>query len=88
MWHKGFMGRRTDKSFRRHYTRCSSAPLDTEPKRGAPTRGERYADNYVTLWPGEAITIAAVYATSSLGGQPVYLRLQGYNVPEVSIPVP
>jgi exo-1,4-beta-D-glucosaminidase len=47
-----------------------------------------YTDNYATLWPGEAMTIVAVYATSDLGGQPVHLRIRGYNVPEFSIPVP
>jgi len=47
-----------------------------------------YTDNYVTLWPGQSMTITAKYATSDLGGQPAYLRVRGYNVPEFSIPIP
>lgn len=47
-----------------------------------------YTDNYVTLWPGESITITAKYATADLGGQAPYLHIRGYNVPEFSIPVP
>jgi exo-1,4-beta-D-glucosaminidase len=47
-----------------------------------------YTDNYVTLWPGESITITAKYATADLGGQSPYLRVRGYNVPTVNIAVP
>ncbi|MFL5803792.1 MAG: glycosyl hydrolase 2 galactose-binding domain-containing protein [Roseiflexaceae bacterium] len=47
-----------------------------------------YTDNYVTLWPGESITLTAKYASADLGGQPAYLRVRGYNVPTVSIAVP
>ena len=47
-----------------------------------------YTDNYVTLWPGESLTLTAKYATAVLGGQPAYLRVRGYNVPTVSIVVP
>jgi exo-1,4-beta-D-glucosaminidase len=47
-----------------------------------------YTDNYVSLWPGESISITANYATSDLGGQPAYLRVRGYNVPTFSIVVP
>ncbi len=47
-----------------------------------------YTENYVSLWPGESITITAQYATSDLGGQPPYVRIRGYNVPAFSIPVP
>jgi exo-1,4-beta-D-glucosaminidase len=47
-----------------------------------------YTDNYVTLWPGESVTLTAKYATANLGGQPAYLRVRGYNVPTASIVVP
>lgn len=47
-----------------------------------------YADNYVTLWPGESTTIVAKYATADLGGQPAFVRVRGYNVPEFSVAVP
>ena len=43
-----------------------------------------YTDNYITLWPGESTTIIAKYATANLGGQPAYVRVRGYNVPEFS----
>ena len=47
-----------------------------------------YTDNYVTLWPGESITLTASYATADLGGQAPYLRVRGYNVPIFLIAVP
>jgi exo-1,4-beta-D-glucosaminidase len=47
-----------------------------------------YNDNYITLWPGESITIVAQYATADLGGQPAYVRVRGYNVPAFSILIP
>jgi exo-1,4-beta-D-glucosaminidase len=47
-----------------------------------------YTDNYVSLWPGESITITARYATADLGGQSPFLRVRGYNVPTVNIAIP
>jgi exo-1,4-beta-D-glucosaminidase len=47
-----------------------------------------YTDNYVSLFPGESTRVTAVYATADLGGSPAYLRVRGYNVPAVSVPVP
>jgi exo-1,4-beta-D-glucosaminidase len=47
-----------------------------------------YTDNYVSIFPGESITITAKYATTDLGGQSPYLRIRGYNVPQFSIPIP
>lgn len=47
-----------------------------------------YSDNYVSLWPGESTTITATYAPGDLGGQAAYLRVRGFNIPTVSIPVP
>jgi len=47
-----------------------------------------YTDNYVSLFPGESITITAKYATTDLGGQTPYLRIRGYNVPQTSILIP
>src|SRR5436190_3882146 len=47
-----------------------------------------YADNYITLWPGDSITLTAKYASADLGGQPAYIRVRGYNVPAFSIVVP
>ena len=47
-----------------------------------------YTDNYISLFPGESITITAKYATADLGGQSPSLRIRGYNVPQFSIPIP
>jgi len=47
-----------------------------------------YTDNYISLMPGETITITSKYATADLGGQLPYLRIRGYNVPQASIPIP
>ena len=47
-----------------------------------------YTDNYVSLFPGESITITAKYATTDLGGQSPSLRIRGYNVPQFLIPIP
>jgi exo-1,4-beta-D-glucosaminidase len=46
-----------------------------------------YTDNYISLWPGETTTITATYQTADLGGQPPCLRIRGYNVPTVSVPL-
>jgi len=47
-----------------------------------------YTDNYISLFPGESITITSKYATADLGGQSPHLRIRGYNVPQFSIPIP
>jgi exo-1,4-beta-D-glucosaminidase len=47
-----------------------------------------YTDNYVTLWPGESITITATYDTADLGGQAAFLRVRGYNIPTVNLAIP
>jgi exo-1,4-beta-D-glucosaminidase len=44
-----------------------------------------YSDNYVTLWPGETTTVTAKYSAENSSGQPVLVRVKGYNVPEFSI---
>jgi len=44
-----------------------------------------YSDNYISLWPGETTTITARYAAENLGGQPPFVRVKGYNVPEFLI---
>jgi exo-1,4-beta-D-glucosaminidase len=47
-----------------------------------------YTDNYVSLFPGESTIITAKYATTDLSGQQAFLRVRGYNVPQVYISVP
>ena len=46
-----------------------------------------YTDNYINLWPGESATIVAQYAAADLGGQPAFVRVRGYNVPQVQTPL-
>jgi exo-1,4-beta-D-glucosaminidase len=47
-----------------------------------------YTDNYISLFPGESITITAKYATTDLSGQSPFLRVRGYNVPIFNIAIP
>jgi exo-1,4-beta-D-glucosaminidase len=47
-----------------------------------------YTDNYISLFPGESMTITAKYATTDLGGQSRFLRIRGYNVPAFVAPIP
>ena len=47
-----------------------------------------YTDNFISLFPGESITITAKYASVDLSGQLPYLRIRGYNVPQFTIPIP
>jgi exo-1,4-beta-D-glucosaminidase len=47
-----------------------------------------YTDNYVSLFPGESVTITAKYATTDLNGQSPFLRIRGYNVPTSNNPIP
>jgi exo-1,4-beta-D-glucosaminidase len=44
-----------------------------------------WSDNYLTLWPGETTTITAKYAAENSSGQPVRVRVKGFNVPEFSV---
>jgi exo-1,4-beta-D-glucosaminidase len=47
-----------------------------------------YTENYVSLFPGESLTITAKYATADLNSQPPFLRVRGFNVPTSNIPIP
>ena len=47
-----------------------------------------YTDNYISLFPGESLTITAKYATADLNGQLPFLRVRGYNVPALNISIP
>jgi exo-1,4-beta-D-glucosaminidase len=47
-----------------------------------------YTDNYISLFPGESMTVTAKYATTDLGGQSPFLRIRGYNVPTSNNPIP
>jgi Exo-beta-D-glucosaminidase Ig-fold domain len=45
-----------------------------------------YEDNYITLYPHEARTLAAKFATSALDGGRASLRVEGYNVVKKIVP--
>ena len=45
-----------------------------------------YGDNYITLYPHEARTLAAKFATSALDGGRASLRVEGYNVVKKIVP--
>jgi len=45
-----------------------------------------YEDNYITLYPHEARTLAAKFATSALEGGRASLRVEGYNVVKKIVP--
>lgn len=42
-----------------------------------------WSDNYVTLWPGETVTLTARYRPSDLGGASPTVEVFGHNVPKV-----
>ena len=43
-----------------------------------------YSDNYVSLWPGEEKIVNAKFAAGEAGGKPVFVKIKGWNVPEIS----
>jgi exo-1,4-beta-D-glucosaminidase len=45
-----------------------------------------YDDNYITIYPHEARTLVATFATLALGGRPAALRVEGYNVAKKIVP--
>jgi exo-1,4-beta-D-glucosaminidase len=47
----------------------------------------RWDDNYVTLLPHERTTITARYRTADLAGARPWVRLEGMNVAEMTVPV-
>jgi len=42
-----------------------------------------YSDNYVSIFPGESITITSKYESSDLKGAEPYIRVEGYNVNKI-----
>jgi exo-1,4-beta-D-glucosaminidase len=53
---------------------------------GEEVRPITYEDNYITLYPREARTLAAKFATSALDGGRASLRVEGYNVVKKIVP--
>ncbi|MEW2623179.1 exo-beta-D-glucosaminidase [Streptomyces sp. NPDC048106] len=54
--------------------------------RGAPVLPVRWSDNEVGLWPGESVTLTAVYRTADLRGAAPRVRVSGWNTPERTVP--
>ncbi len=44
----------------------------------------QWSDNYVTLWPGETLTLTGEYRASSLGGSTPVVEISGHNVAKKS----
>ncbi|ONI82346.1 hypothetical protein ALI22I_40275 [Saccharothrix sp. ALI-22-I] len=42
-----------------------------------------WSDNYVTLWPGETVTLTARYRASDLGGVTPSVEVFGHNAARV-----
>ncbi|WP_433266384.1 glycoside hydrolase family 2 protein [Actinosynnema sp. CS-041913] len=50
---------------------------------GAEVLPTDWSDNYVTLWPGESVTLTARYRPSDLGGATPVVEVFGHNVARV-----
>ena len=59
---------------------------------GLPAPGDNevlpimWADNDITLWPGESETLRATYRRTQLGGAAPVVSVSGWNVPTVDVP--
>ncbi|MEU2061124.1 sugar-binding domain-containing protein [Streptomyces sp. NPDC013455] len=53
---------------------------------GRPVLPVRWSDNEVSLWPGESVTLTAVYRTAGLHGSAPGVRVSGWNTAERSVP--
>ncbi|GAA2784634.1 glycoside hydrolase family 2 protein [Crossiella cryophila] len=47
-----------------------------------------WSDNYVTLWPGETLTLTGTYRTADLGGATPSVEINGHNVAKQVLPAP
>jgi exo-1,4-beta-D-glucosaminidase len=55
---------------------------------GAEVLPTTWSDNYVTLWPGESITLKAEYRAADLGGATPSIEVSGNNVPKTTVSAP
>ncbi|MFB9905009.1 glycosyl hydrolase 2 galactose-binding domain-containing protein [Allokutzneria oryzae] len=55
---------------------------------GAEVLPTTWSDNYVTLWPGESITLKADYRVADLNGKVPHVQLSGHNVPKSEVAAP
>lgn len=53
---------------------------------GAEVLPQDWSDNYVTLWPGETLTLTATYRTADLGGASPVVQLSGQNITTRNLP--
>jgi exo-1,4-beta-D-glucosaminidase len=53
---------------------------------GAEVLPTEWSDNYVTLWPGETLTLTATYRTADLGGASPVVQLSGQNITSRNLP--
>ena len=44
-----------------------------------------YSDNYVSIWPGESVTLTAAYRTADTHGLAPQLRVEGFNVAKTEV---
>ncbi len=47
-----------------------------------------WSDNYVTLWPGEQITLTADYRLADLGGATPHIQISGWNAAQREVAAP
>jgi exo-1,4-beta-D-glucosaminidase len=45
-----------------------------------------WSDNYVSLWPGETVTLRAEYRSSEVGDAAPSVDISGWNIPSQRIP--
>jgi exo-1,4-beta-D-glucosaminidase len=53
---------------------------------GAEVLPVTWTDNYVTLWPGEAVTLRSDYRRADLGGVTPSVQVSGWNIPTTEVP--
>lgn len=53
---------------------------------GAALPAVRWSENYVTLWPGESVTLTAEYRRADLGRAVPHVEVSGWNVATVRVP--
>ncbi|MFJ9562393.1 glycosyl hydrolase 2 galactose-binding domain-containing protein [Streptomyces fuscichromogenes] len=53
---------------------------------GKPVLPVQWSDNEVSLWPGESVTLTAVYRTADLHGAVPQVRVSGWNAVERTVP--
>jgi exo-1,4-beta-D-glucosaminidase len=46
-----------------------------------------YSDNYVTVFPGETVSVNADFDDKAVGSKAPWLRVEGYNTPAVEVPI-